>query len=428
MKDVASVIGSERPLARRSAALVIASASGQAMLLIGTLIGARVFDPSAFGVLGVYVTITLVFGMFATGRLDAAIPIPKRDGRARDVFEVGLWLVPVVALCSYVFMQTFGATLLKWADAEALGRHAWTLPVGTMTIGLRSLFLGWATRRGLIRALAVGRVTNGTATGLGFIAGTFFEADVILLISAWLAGQIGEMAVVGTSTLLDSAFRARTPAGHRRRRVLRRYRDFPRVLVWSNLLEQLGPHLPTTLIAGFFGADIAGTYNLIQRLVARPAAVIGSSAGVMIVSEASRRLRQGAEIVSLVDVGMRRLIKVGVVLFIPMAIAGPSALPAILGPQWMGAGWYLLAILPGAAFDFVVVPLVPMLALVERVWVQLVLSGLRIGLGALTIAVSAGLGLDPITMLALLSAAMVVIDVAGFIACRSAAREVGGSS
>jgi O-antigen/teichoic acid export membrane protein len=402
--------------------LVIASAIGQGLLFLGTLVGAWAFEPSAFGVLGVYVTITLVFGMFATGRLDAAIPIPKRDGRARDLFAVGLCAVPAVAFCSYIFGKTIGLPLLAWADAEVLGHHIWILPAGTLTLGIRGLFLGWATRCSLIHSLAAGRVVNGTTTGLGFILGTFLEADVILLVLAWLAGQIAETVAVGVGTLLDPRFRTRTRARNRRRRILRRFQYFPRVLVWSNLLEQLGPHLPTTLISGFFSAEIAGTFNLMQRLVARPAAVIGSSAGVIVVTEASKRLRNGVKLLPLVDIGIRRLVKIGAIVFIPMAILGPFVLPAVLGPQWPDSSWYLLAILPGAAVDFVVIPLIPVLAILERAWAQLTLNGLRIALGTIAIAASASLGLHPVTMLAALSIAIVSTDAAALTVCRSAAR------
>ena len=55
--------------------LVIASTIGQGLLFLGTLVAARFFDPSAFGVLGVFATFAVFFGMIATGRLEAAIPI-----------------------------------------------------------------------------------------------------------------------------------------------------------------------------------------------------------------------------------------------------------------------------------------------------------------------------------------------------------------
>jgi O-antigen/teichoic acid export membrane protein len=388
--------------------LVCASAIGQGMLLIGTLVGARAFEPSAFGVLGVYVTLVVVFGMFSTGRLEAAIPIPRRDSRARDLLEAGMVLVPVVSLASYLFMETLAGPVLSWAGAEALHEQAWMVPAGTAVLGIRALSIGWATRRSFIRSLAVGRVANGGMTGIGFVIGAFAGADLNWLVGAWFVGQAAEMSVVTIGVMLDPAFRTPRQGARRRLRAIRRFQRFPRVLVWSHIMEQLGPHLPTTIIAGFYGTDIAGTYNIIYRVVARPAAIIGSSAHVMVTSEAAKRLRSGTDLIPLIDVGIRRLTGVGLALFMPM----------ILGPRWEDAGMMLLAIIPGSAVDFVVVPLVPLLALVERIYTQLTLSTIRVAGLAAAIAASSAVGLGPIAMLVVLSAATIAIDALAITACR----------
>lgn len=409
-----------RSLVRRSAELAGGSAIGQVMLIVGTLVGARYFTPSDFGILGVYVTIVVVFGMLSAGRFDAAIPIPRRDGRARDLLETASILVPMVAIASLIFMQTIAHPILSWAGAEALDEIAWMVPAGTATLGFRALFIGWCTRKGFIRTLAVGRALNGTTTGTCFIIGSFTGASLAWLVGAWLAGQAAETIVTAHRVMLDAGRESNTRGYRRRRRALRRYRRFPRILVWSHILEQLGPHLPTTLISGFYGTEIAGVYNIIQRVVARPAAIIGSSVHVMVISEASRRIRSGEDVLPLFNVSIKRLIRVSLVLFLPLAIVGPLVVPGILGPQWARAGLVLLAILPGSAVDFVVVPLVPLLTLAERALTQFGLSVARIAATIVAIAGSSVLGLGSITMLLALSIAIIAIDAASLAACRRA--------
>ena len=405
---------------RRSAELAGGSTIGQVMLIVGTLVGARYFTPSDFGILGTYVTIVVVFGMLSTGRFDAAIPIPRRDERARDLLEAASILVPVVAIASLVFMETIAQPILSWAGAEALGEIAWMIPAGTATLGFRALFIGWCTRKGFIRTLAVGRALNGTTTGICFIIGSFTGASLAWLVGAWLAGQAVETIVAAYRVILDAGRAPRTQGSRRRRRALRRYRRFPRILVWSHILEQLGPHLPTTLISGFYGTETAGVYNIIQRIVARPAAIIGSSVHVMVISEASRRIRSGEDVLPLLDVSIKRLIRVSLVLFLPLALVGPVALPGILGPQWAHAGLVLLAILPGSAVDFVVVPLVPLLTLVERALTQFGLSVARIAAMIVAIAACSVLGFGSITMLFVLSIAMIATDAISLAVCRRA--------
>ena len=424
MASLRNLLHPERPLLRRSAGLVSGSAIGQAMLLVGTLVAARYFAPSAFGVLGVFVTIAVVFGIFATGRLEAAIPIPRRDGRARDLLEVACALVPAVAALSYLFMGTIGVSILAWADADALSRHLWLFPAATIALGLRALLIGWCTRKGFIKTLAVGRALNGTSSGIAFVVGAVAGAETIWLVGAWLTGQAVEMLVVAATVLRDVAREPRSLGSRRRRRALRRFRRFPRVLLWSHILEELGPHLPITLISGFFGAELAGVYNMIQRVVARPAAVIGSSVHVMVASEASKRLRSGVDLIPLLDISLKRLAKVAVLLFVPLAVLGPVVLPVVLGPQWEDTGILLLAILPGAAVDFVAIPLIPVLILVERVFTQLALSVARLAIVVLAISASALVGFGPATMLLALSLAIVAIDVISVLIYRRALQSI----
>ena len=93
-------------------------------------------------------------------------------------------------------------------------------------------------------------------------------------------------------------------------------------------------------------------------------------------------------------------------------------IPGILGPQWAHAGLVLLAILPGSAVDFVVVPLVPLLTLAERALTQFGLSVARIAATIVAIAGSSVLGLGSITMLLALSLAIIAIDTVSLAACR----------
>ena len=64
------------------------------------------------------------------------------------------------------------------------------------------------------------------------------------------------------------------------------------------------------------------------------------------------------------------------------------------------------------------VPLVPLLDLVERIFTQLSLSILRLCVVAISIGGSAALGLEPITMLFALSAGLIATDAVAILTCR----------
>jgi O-antigen/teichoic acid export membrane protein len=416
-QKLASQLGRDHPVARRSAMLVMASATGQGLLFLGTLVAARFFDPSAFGVLGVFSTFAVFFGMIATGRLEAAIPIPRRDHRARSILVATAMIVPVVATTSWIFMESVGGWLIVWTNAEVLSSMSWAIPTATCVLGFRALALMWATRRSLLGGIAIGRIANGGVMGTMFTTTALLDPRVEWMITAWIAGQTAEMSVIAIAVGLDPAFRERGCGHGRWRRALRRYRRFPAILLWSHLLEQLGSHLPTTLVSGSFGADIAGQFNLIQRIVARPIAIIGSSAATMLTTEASRALRSGEVIRPVITACVRRLGTLAIALFLPIAAIGPWALPTLLGDEWASSGVFLLALLPGVVADFIVLPIFPVLGLVERLWVQLAGSLLRIGFATCAIMGTAELDKSATTMMLAVSTAAILVGAIQFVMC-----------
>lgn len=237
------------------------------------------------------------------------------------------------------------------------------------------------------------------------------------MIAAWVAGQAAELVAVGVVVGLDPSFRERGRGHKRWRRALLRYRRFPTILVWAHLLEQLGSHLPTTLVSGGFGADVAGQFNLIQRIIARPVAIIGSSASVVLMSESSRAFRAGEPIRPVLVACLRRLTTLALVVFVPIAVIGPWLVPMVLGEGWSASGIYLLALLPGVAADFIVIPVFPLLGLVERLWTQLAGSVLRIGLVASAIMGFAEAGISATIMMLGVSGASIVAGVFGLVMC-----------
>jgi O-antigen/teichoic acid export membrane protein len=409
----------DHPVARRSAMLVIASAIGQGLLLLGILVAARSFEPSAFGVLAVFTTVAVLFGMMSTGRLEAAIPIPRRDHRARAIVVVAAMIVPVVGAISWITMTLVGAPLLAWTDAVVLSSMTWSVPTAAMLMGFRAIAIGWATRRSLLRGLAIGRIANGTAMAAMLTGAAMLDPRVEWMIGAWIFGQGAELLAVAAAVRLDHGFREQGRGHHRWRRALRRYRRFPTILIWSHLCAQLGPHLPTTLVSGCFGADIAGQFNLIQRIIARPVAIIGSSASIVLITEASRVLRAGGTIRPTISACLRRLAALALVTFVPMALIGPWALPMLLGDDWSSSGIYLLALLPGVIADFIVVPIFPVLGLVERLWTQLAGSILRIGLVACAIMGTAALDSSASTMMLAVSIASIIVGAVEMVMCWS---------
>lgn len=407
----------------------MATAASQGMVAVTTLLAARACDPALFGVLGVFTTLAVIGGTIASLRLEAAVVLPARDADARRLAVVGLLAAPMVAAVAAVVMVILGPVILPHFDAADLLAHPWTVPAAILVIGWRSIVLGWCTRHGHVRSIAQGRLANGAAMSIGLLTAAVISPTIGVLLAAWIAGQAAEAIMLGFRILSDPDFvwPARRP--RRTRRLLARYRRFPLVQLWSFLIEQLGPHLPTALIAGAFSAEIAGVYSIIVRIVARPMAVIGSSFAVVVHHQASADRRARQPLRPVLAAGLRRLALAAVIIFVPIAAIGPWILPRLLGPDWLDPGRALLAVLPGVVADFIAIPLLPVLGIVERLGTQLAGGLLRLTLVAGAIATLGETDAPPIVMMATVSGVIVVTDVVMMhLTWRAAAQTVTNSS
>lgn len=403
--------GSTSSMLQRSSGIAVASATSQGLVAVATLLAARVCDPSFFGILGVFTTLVVIGGTLASLRLEAAVVLPRSDQDARRLAMLGMLVSPLPAAAGWIAMSIGGGAILPRFDAEGLLAVTWAVPIGILVHGWRAIMLGWCTRQGHVRAVAFGRLANGIAMASGLGLAALLSPSLVALVSAWIAGQSAELLILGGRAIRDPGFRTGSGRPYRGRRLWRRYRRFPLVQMWSYLIEQLGPHLPIALIAASFSAEVAGVYSIISRIVARPMAVIGSSIAVVFQHDVSLARRQRQPLRPVLAGGLRRLGLAAAIIFLPVAAIGPWMLPRLLGPDWVDPGLALLAVLPGVVADFIAVPVLPLLGIMERVGTQLVGGVARLVLVAGAIAGLAMASLSPIAMMSTVAVLIVSVDL-----------------
>ena len=419
--------GDHRPAGRTglptgSRSLAIGTLIGQVAAAIGILVAVRHFDPADFGDLGIFAALAIASGTLATLRLEAAIPIPARNSRAFSIMALAAGAVACsVGLC-LLATASLGDVVLPAIGAEALVPLASLIAVGTGVVGVRSILLGWCTRTRRFRSISIARALNGFAMGGTLIDGAFRSPDLQTLVMAWIAGQAIEAMVLVISVARDRTCRPGGMTRNRRKRILKRYRRFPTVLLWGHLLDQTMNHLPTVVIAATYSTDVAGVFMVVHRLVFQPTVIMGSAVSIALVGESAKVARDGIPPGNLLDAALVRLMLLAAALFVPLAVAGPLILPAILGPGFGSAGLLLLAIIPFAASDFIALPTLPLLGFLERLGTQTLGSLIRAILVILTLSTSAAIGLGPITALALMSGTILILNASLVQAVRTAAR------
>ena len=131
-----------------------------ALPVLATPILSRLFKPSDFASLAVFLAIAAVIGAFATWRFDWVVPNEPDAVRAKSLFVLGgsalVLSTLVVLLVLGVAHMTVGLT--TWSSQ--LGPLLLVLPLLLLGVGVRDLLNGWFVRRGDLTAVSHATVSR----------------------------------------------------------------------------------------------------------------------------------------------------------------------------------------------------------------------------------------------------------------------------
>src|SRR5690606_6858201 len=163
-------------LVRKVGVLVGGTAFAQALTILVLPVLTRLYDPSDFAVLAVYVAMLSIISSIACLRFEIAIPLPKSDDIAIRLMCLALLSVIAVTGVVSLFVFSFSDEIGQRTNTELIA-YLWLLPVGVFFFGVYTVFQYWAVRRGNFKSIAKTRIVQsisgaGTQVGLGFAGAT----------------------------------------------------------------------------------------------------------------------------------------------------------------------------------------------------------------------------------------------------------------
>ena len=399
-------------LVRTVAVLMSGTAVAQLITLVLSPILSRQFTPDAFGVLGLFMALAVLLGTAAPLAYPLAIVVPTDESEARALTAVALLATGATTLTVALLVATAGERIAATFGSPGLAAVLPWLPLAVMADGVVRTLTFAALRARRPRQVSAARIAHSGATGalqlglgatalapqalpLGYATGHAISA-LFLIWPAWRDRVRPTFAAVRPLALLASA---------------RRYGNFPRFKLPSQLLAVLGNTATVVVLALLFPAGVVGAYALTRRVVRAPAELVATTLGDAFFArfgelwptdpQRARRIwwRTTAALVLIVVPG--------VTLFAWLA---PPTFAWVFGDPWREAGHYArwLALHIGAAM--VARPAMMALSVVGRQRAELGFAVGRLAamLGALVVSAPGG----PLAAIAAYALAGVTINVA----------------
>ena len=364
-------------IARSVTYLVGGTAGAQLVGILCSPIHTRLYSPSDFGILAVYMGIIGVLSSVCCLKYEHAIPLVEDDAEATNLAAICFSLVGIFTFSLFVGIAVFFKHLIHFTKTSESPWILWLVPVGVLSIGSFTVLNLWAVRDKCFGKIAKIKLKQSLVANGMKIAGFKF-AEITLLLAFALSTLVG---IFNLSRAAITQFNFSNCSLKSVKRSIIRYKRFPLFAAPGAILNTASKSLIPVVLGGLFSAEVAGQYALANQIVLLPMTLIGVSVGQVFLSEAQAAY-SNQTLGSLIYKFQSKLIFIAIPIAAVLAIFGPVMFEFVFGSQWRASGEFARYMAPWFLLQFISSPLSMVFSVVSKehfytIW-QMLLFGMSV--------------------------------------------------
>lgn len=330
----------------------------------------RLYTPTHFASVNLFAQVVAGVAISLTWRLEYLVMLPKNEHQA------GLMLRFLASMGSILAII---ATILAWMAGERLaellgdaGLAPW-LPLAPLSAWLFCMSIGLQQ--------AVQRSVDFRNSGLSEISGKAGYIASALIGSVWLPSVGGLLmgATFGAAAkclwLWHALPRSVGTKVNSIKALLNEgakpYLRLAASTTFANSLALVSGTAPLIYMAKAYGYENLGQFTLVVSTLYLPSSLLGSAIGQVYYQRAAQLHAVGLSFYPLWRATAWQLTKVGIPLYLGIAILSPWAYPLLFGDQWNAAGQYGRLMAIAAGMSFITSPLDRTSLVVQSWWYQI---------------------------------------------------------
>ena len=340
--------------------------------IVTTPIITRLYSPEDYGVYSIFVSIFGIIGSLSTLRYSITIPIADNEDSADNILKLCFLITSILSFLLFLIVSIFRDSISRYYDSENLKPFLWLIPVAFFFIGIYEALNNWTLRQKQFKVITRTKLNQSISSsaikvGLG-----------AMKIGPWglFLGQIAQEAA-GIGTLFSRLLKARPTvfksfSWDSIRNIARRYKNFPLVQSWSQLLLALTAQLPVILLGSIYGTKVAGIFGLANSMVNLPMDLIGQSVAQVYYAEISKYGKDNRPRIYSLSLSIsKKLLLFGMIPTVFFILFGTQFFSIVFGNEWHEAGTYAQLLSIYVLFRFISAPIMNCLNVLEKHALQL---------------------------------------------------------
>ncbi len=340
----------------------------------------RVYDKEEYGVLGLFMAIIGVVGVFSTLQYNQVILLVKTDEEANQVEKLNRIINLIFSLTTIPLIIFFGNKLAEYFNSPDLNTWLFLLPIQIFFSGQSEIFRVKANRMKKYSTLSMNTILSAFITPLVSLVLGFSMEGPFGLFLGLILGQL--ISTVYLQFKVKSVIILKISLNELSEmiKIAKRHYKFPFYSLPSELINRAGRQLPVFFIGYLSGEAAVGVYNLCSRMLSLPISLISNAVSEVFKKRVIDEYHSIGNCKDIFEKTAKMLLLIGIFPTISLLLFGPELFSFVFGDNWYEAGIYARILSPMYLLQLIVSPLTYIYFLKEKLGEDLILHVCYIGL------------------------------------------------
>src|SRR5690554_2467648 len=389
--------------------LVIGAGMARIIGLASIPILTRLYSPEDYGVLAIYTSIVAVLVPILTLRYVTAIPLPKTDAMAFNLFMLCAKLILVGTLLISLVLGFFGETVLGWFSMQEFAHLWWLIAIGVMGTATYELFSLWATRKKNYKIIAKTQFTQSLTGNVVKIGLGLLSLKPLGLVIGQLIAQSGGVGSLFKNAYKDFKKLYPSLSNKKQKFVAKYYQEFPWFRLPSQFLMVLSVQAPILMMSALYEKESTGQLGLAVMALSLPVSLIGGAMGKAYFAEVAAIGKRNIRKIRKITIDTQvKLFAISLPITVVFMFIAKPVFSMVFGDEWTVAGNYAAILSPFILLQFTSSPLVQVINVVGSQIIFLMINILRVFTLVLVYLLTNIVGFNDIQFVALISGTLFI--------------------
>jgi len=306
----------------------------QILAVVFTPIITRIYGPDLYGELGIFTsTWQMINGIVCLGLVSAIIS-PKDDKEASGIYKICTICTIGIGIIFFIIVMIISPFYKVISISPDYYITCILLLICLIINSFTALNYTWGNREKAYKLLLWNPIIGSVVNFIIVIIFGYLDLKQYGLILGVIISQI----VIFFHLYLRFRPLKYENSYSELKSILKKYSDFPKYQMTSNLVKGLSVNIPILIMSAFFGTSFIGQYNMGQRLLYMPITLIASALGQVHFKEATDIVNTGGDAGEITYRIIRIILLVCFLPLLVLGVFGDKIFEIFLGAEWNLSG------------------------------------------------------------------------------------------